>query len=216
MQNLGRKCTVLHCWEMPDNPLPSWAVCWAQMNQKSQTRLVCSIPLQETKHSTVLQMILIHEVWNKRPHSSVTPYRPTLNTTFLSTIIVPPLNFPIMWAQWQYRENSSVEFCSRLILINKLKNLLEKGLSSEVEKFAEDTHLLNVGSVRAERIELQMGLRLNDWVIKWQRKSSAEKCEMMYTGKSVLGFSNKLWALSCLLPVRSEVWDCDRQFHKKH
>lgn len=38
-----------------------------------------------------------------------------------------------------------------------------------------------------------MGLvRLSDWITKWQRKFSVDKCEMMYVGKSVLGFMNKV------------------------
>jgi len=49
-----------------------------------------------------------------------------------------------------------------------------------------------------------MGLvRLSGWVTKWQRNFSVDKCDMMYVGKSVLGFMNKV--MSSELPVTTEV-----------
>lgn len=49
-----------------------------------------------------------------------------------------------------------------------------------------------------------MGLvRLSDWVTKWQRKFTTDKCEMMYVGKSVLGFMNKV--VNSELPITTEM-----------
>lgn len=75
MQNLDGNRTVLHCWEMPNNALPSCPVC--QTQRKAQIRLISScsvqIPAQGTEHSTELQIILAQEIQDKGPHSSPAP-----------------------------------------------------------------------------------------------------------------------------------------------
>ncbi|CAM5114425.1 unnamed protein product [Natator depressus] len=71
------------------------------------------------------------------------------------------------------------------ILFNLFINDLEKGVNSEVAKFADDTKLLKIVKTKADCEELQKGLtKLSDWATKWQMKFNVEKCKVMHIGKN--------------------------------
>ncbi|CAM4368574.1 unnamed protein product [Caretta caretta] len=67
------------------------------------------------------------------------------------------------------------------ILFNLFINVLEKGVNSEVAKFADDTKLLKIVKTK----ELQKDLtKLSDWATKWQMKFNVDKCKIMHFGKN--------------------------------
>uniref|UniRef100_A0A8C3H706 Reverse transcriptase domain-containing protein n=1 Tax=Chrysemys picta bellii TaxID=8478 RepID=A0A8C3H706_CHRPI len=64
-------------------------------------------------------------------------------------------------------------------------NDLEKGVNSEVAKFADDTKLLKIVKSKADCEELQKDLtKLSDWATKWQMKFNVDKCKVMHIGKN--------------------------------
>ncbi|CAM4598511.1 unnamed protein product [Caretta caretta] len=68
-----------------------------------------------------------------------------------------------------------------LILFNLFINDLEKGVNSEVAKFADDTKLLEIVKTKADCEELQKDLtKLSDWATKWQMKFNVDKCQVMH------------------------------------
>ncbi|CAM5084504.1 unnamed protein product, partial [Eretmochelys imbricata] len=71
------------------------------------------------------------------------------------------------------------------ILFNLFINDLEKGVNSEVEKFADDTKLFKIVKTKADCEELQKDLtKLSDWATKWQMKFNMDKCKVMHIGKN--------------------------------
>ncbi|CAM4413494.1 unnamed protein product, partial [Caretta caretta] len=71
------------------------------------------------------------------------------------------------------------------ILFNLFINDLEKGVNSEVEKFADDTKLLKIVKTTEDCEELQKDLtKLSDWAKKWQMKFNVDKCKVMHIGKN--------------------------------
>ncbi|CAM5097662.1 unnamed protein product [Natator depressus] len=71
------------------------------------------------------------------------------------------------------------------ILFNLFINDLEKGVNSEVAKFADDTKLLKIVKTKADCEELQKDLtKLSDWATKCQMKFNADKCKVMHIGKN--------------------------------
>ncbi|CAM4370492.1 unnamed protein product [Caretta caretta] len=61
------------------------------------------------------------------------------------------------------------------ILFNLFINDLEKGVNSDVTKFADDTKLLKIVKTTADCEELQKDLtKLSDWATKWQIKFNVE------------------------------------------
>ncbi|CAM5102996.1 unnamed protein product [Eretmochelys imbricata] len=71
------------------------------------------------------------------------------------------------------------------ILFNLFINDLEKGVNSEVSKFADDTKLLKEVKTKADCEELQKDLtKLNDWGTKWQMKFNVDKYKVMHIGKN--------------------------------
>ncbi|CAM5143004.1 unnamed protein product [Natator depressus] len=71
------------------------------------------------------------------------------------------------------------------ILFNLFINDLEKGVNSEVAKFADDTKLLKIVKTKADCEELQKDLtKLSDWATKWQMKFNVDECKVMHTGKN--------------------------------
>ncbi|CAM4478002.1 unnamed protein product [Lepidochelys kempii] len=70
------------------------------------------------------------------------------------------------------------------VLFNIFINDLEKGVNSEVAKFADDTKLLKIVKTQADCEELQKDLsKLGDWATKWQMKFNVDKCKVMHIGK---------------------------------
>ncbi|CAM5148917.1 unnamed protein product [Eretmochelys imbricata] len=71
------------------------------------------------------------------------------------------------------------------ILFNLFINDLEKGVNSEVAKFADDTKLLKIVKTKADCEEVQKDLtKLSDWATKWQMKFNVDKCKVMHIGKN--------------------------------
>uniref|UniRef100_A0A8C3I5X8 Reverse transcriptase domain-containing protein n=1 Tax=Chrysemys picta bellii TaxID=8478 RepID=A0A8C3I5X8_CHRPI len=71
------------------------------------------------------------------------------------------------------------------ILFNLFINDLEKGVKSEVAKFADDTKLLKIVKTKADCEELQKDLpKLSDWATKWQIKFNVDKCKVMHIGRN--------------------------------
>uniref|UniRef100_K7F1Z4 Reverse transcriptase domain-containing protein n=1 Tax=Pelodiscus sinensis TaxID=13735 RepID=K7F1Z4_PELSI len=71
------------------------------------------------------------------------------------------------------------------ILFNLFINDLEKGVSSEVVKFADDTKLFRIVKPEADCEGLQEDLtKLSDWATKWQMKCNVDKCKVMHIGKN--------------------------------
>ncbi|CAM5124383.1 unnamed protein product, partial [Natator depressus] len=71
------------------------------------------------------------------------------------------------------------------ILFNLFINDLEKGVNSEVAKFADDTKLLKIVKTKADCEELQKDLtKLGHWATKWQMKFNVDKCKVMHIGKN--------------------------------
>ncbi|CAM4534756.1 unnamed protein product [Lepidochelys kempii] len=71
------------------------------------------------------------------------------------------------------------------ILFNLFINNLEKGVNSEVAKFADDTKLLKIVKTKADCEELQKDLtKLSDLATKWQMKFNVDKCKVMHIGKN--------------------------------
>uniref|UniRef100_A0A8C8SCV0 Reverse transcriptase domain-containing protein n=1 Tax=Pelusios castaneus TaxID=367368 RepID=A0A8C8SCV0_9SAUR len=71
------------------------------------------------------------------------------------------------------------------VLFNLFINDLEKGVNSEVAKFADDTKLLKIVKTKADCEELQKDLtKLSDWASKWQMKFNVDKCKVMHIGKN--------------------------------
>ncbi|CAM5122732.1 unnamed protein product [Eretmochelys imbricata] len=71
------------------------------------------------------------------------------------------------------------------ILFNLFTNDLEKGVNSEVAKFADDTKLLKIVKTKADCEELQKDLKkLSDWATKWRMKFNVDKCKVMHIGKN--------------------------------
>uniref|UniRef100_A0A452HI16 Reverse transcriptase domain-containing protein n=1 Tax=Gopherus agassizii TaxID=38772 RepID=A0A452HI16_9SAUR len=71
------------------------------------------------------------------------------------------------------------------IQFNLFINDLEKGVNSEVAKFADDTKLLKIVKAKADCEELQKDLtKLSDWATKWQMKFNVDKCKVMHIGKN--------------------------------
>uniref|UniRef100_K7EZH3 Reverse transcriptase domain-containing protein n=1 Tax=Pelodiscus sinensis TaxID=13735 RepID=K7EZH3_PELSI len=71
------------------------------------------------------------------------------------------------------------------ILFNLFINDLEKGVSSEVVKFADDTKLFRIVKTEADCEGLQEDLtKLSDWATKWQMKFNVDKCKVMHIGKN--------------------------------
>ncbi|CAM5134922.1 unnamed protein product [Natator depressus] len=70
------------------------------------------------------------------------------------------------------------------VLFNIFINDLEKGVNSEVAKFADDTKLLKIVKSQADCEELQKNLtKLGDWATKWQMKFNVDKFKVMHIGK---------------------------------
>uniref|UniRef100_K7F0Y4 Reverse transcriptase domain-containing protein n=1 Tax=Pelodiscus sinensis TaxID=13735 RepID=K7F0Y4_PELSI len=71
------------------------------------------------------------------------------------------------------------------ILFNLFINDLEKGVSSEAVKFADDTKLFRIVKTEADCEGLQEDLtKLSDWATKWQMKFNVHKCKVMHIGKN--------------------------------
>ncbi|CAM5132666.1 unnamed protein product [Eretmochelys imbricata] len=71
------------------------------------------------------------------------------------------------------------------ILFNLFINDLEKGVNSEVAKFADDTKLLRIVKTKTDCEELQKDLtKLSDWATKWQMKFNVDKYKVMHIGKN--------------------------------
>ncbi|CAM5159894.1 unnamed protein product [Natator depressus] len=71
------------------------------------------------------------------------------------------------------------------ILFNLFINDLEKGVNSEVAKFADDTKLFKIVKTKADCEELQKDLtKLSDWATKWQMKFNVDKCKVTHIGKN--------------------------------
>uniref|UniRef100_A0A8C4XYG1 Reverse transcriptase domain-containing protein n=1 Tax=Gopherus evgoodei TaxID=1825980 RepID=A0A8C4XYG1_9SAUR len=71
------------------------------------------------------------------------------------------------------------------ILFNLFINDLERGVNSEMAKFADDTKLLKIVKTKADCEELQKDLtKLSDWATKWQMKFKVDKCKVMHIGKN--------------------------------
>uniref|UniRef100_A0A8C3HZR7 Reverse transcriptase domain-containing protein n=1 Tax=Chrysemys picta bellii TaxID=8478 RepID=A0A8C3HZR7_CHRPI len=71
------------------------------------------------------------------------------------------------------------------ILFNVFINDLEKGVKSEVAKFADDIKLLKIVKTKADCEELQKDLtKLSDWATKWQMKFNVDTCKVMHSGKN--------------------------------
>ncbi|CAM4547301.1 unnamed protein product [Lepidochelys olivacea] len=96
----------------------------------------------------------------------------------------------------EWREmNSGVPQRSVLgpVLFNIFINDLEKGVNSEVAKFADDTKLLKIIKSQADCKELQKDLsKLGDWVTKWQMKFNVDKCKIMHIGKHDPNYTYKM------------------------
>ncbi|CAM5136677.1 unnamed protein product [Natator depressus] len=72
-------------------------------------------------------------------------------------------------------------------------NDLEKGVNSEVAKFADDTKLLKIVKSQADCEELQKALsKLGDWATKWQMKFNIDKCKVMHIGKHHPNYTYKM------------------------
>ncbi|CAM4607019.1 unnamed protein product [Lepidochelys olivacea] len=67
------------------------------------------------------------------------------------------------------------------VLFNLFINDLEKGVNSEVAKFADDTKLLKIVKTKADCEELT---KLSEWATKWQMKFNVDKCKVMHIGKN--------------------------------
>uniref|UniRef100_K7GG65 Reverse transcriptase domain-containing protein n=1 Tax=Pelodiscus sinensis TaxID=13735 RepID=K7GG65_PELSI len=71
------------------------------------------------------------------------------------------------------------------ILFNLFINDLEKGVSSEVVKFADDTKLFRIVKTEADCEGLQEDLtKLSDWATEWQMNFNVDKCKLMHNGKN--------------------------------
>ncbi|CAM4644795.1 unnamed protein product [Lepidochelys kempii] len=71
------------------------------------------------------------------------------------------------------------------ILFNLFINDMEKGVNSEVAKFADDTKLLKIVETKADCEELQKDLtKLSDSATKWQMKFNVDKGKVMHIGKN--------------------------------
>ncbi|CAM5165838.1 unnamed protein product [Natator depressus] len=96
----------------------------------------------------------------------------------------------------EWREvNSGVPQGSVLgpVLFNIFINDLEKGVNSEVAKFADDTKLLKIVKTQADCEELQKDLsKLGDWATKWQMKFNVDKCKVMHIGKNNPNYTYKM------------------------
>ncbi|CAM5142170.1 unnamed protein product [Natator depressus] len=89
------------------------------------------------------------------------------------------------FSEWR-QENSSVPQGSVLgpVLFKIFINDLEKGVNSEVAKFADDTKPPKTVKFKADCEELQRDLtKLGDWGTKWQMKFNVDKCKVMHTGE---------------------------------
>ncbi|CAM5152026.1 unnamed protein product [Natator depressus] len=96
----------------------------------------------------------------------------------------------------EWREvNSGVHQGSVLgpVLFSIFINDLEKGVNSEVAKFADDTKLLKIVKSQADCKELQKYLsELCDWATKWQMKFSVDKWKVMHIGKHNPNYTYKM------------------------
>ncbi|CAM4652894.1 unnamed protein product [Caretta caretta] len=71
------------------------------------------------------------------------------------------------------------------ILFNLFINDLEKGVNSEVAKFADDTELLKIVKTKADCEEPQKDLtKLSDWATKREIKFNVDKRKVMHIGKN--------------------------------
>ncbi|CAM4645910.1 unnamed protein product [Lepidochelys kempii] len=71
------------------------------------------------------------------------------------------------------------------VLSNLFIHDLEKGVNSEVAKFADDPKLLKIVKTKADCEELRKDLtKLSDGATKWQMKFNADKCKVMHIGKN--------------------------------
>uniref|UniRef100_A0A8C3P8K5 Gypsy retrotransposon integrase-like protein 1 n=1 Tax=Chrysemys picta bellii TaxID=8478 RepID=A0A8C3P8K5_CHRPI len=81
----------------------------------------------------------------------------------------------------------------RPILFSLFINDLEKGVKSEVAKFADDTKLLKIVKTKADCEELQKDLtKLSDWATKWQMKFNVDKCKVMHIGKNNPNYTHNM------------------------
>ncbi|CAM4577882.1 unnamed protein product [Lepidochelys olivacea] len=79
------------------------------------------------------------------------------------------------------------------VLFNIFINDLEKGVNSEVAKFADETELLKIVKTQADCEELQKDLsKLSDWATKWQMKFNVDKCKVMHIGKHNPNYTYKM------------------------
>ncbi|CAM5156922.1 unnamed protein product [Natator depressus] len=87
----------------------------------------------------------------------------------------------------EWREvNSGVPQGSVLgpVLFNIFINDLEKGVDSEVEKFAGGTKLLKIVKSKGDCEEQQKDLsKLGHWATKWQVKFNVDKSKVMHIGR---------------------------------
>ncbi|CAM5145241.1 unnamed protein product [Eretmochelys imbricata] len=82
------------------------------------------------------------------------------------------------------------------ILFNLFINDLEKGVNSEMAKFAYHTKLLKIVKTKADCEELQKAFtKLSDWATKWQMKFNVDKYKVMHIGKNNPNYTyNMMWA----------------------
>ncbi|CAM5112909.1 unnamed protein product [Natator depressus] len=79
------------------------------------------------------------------------------------------------------------------VLFNIFINDLEKGVNSEVAKFAHDTKLHEIVKSQADCEELQKDLsKLGDWATKWQMKFNVDKFKVMHIGKHNPNYTYKM------------------------
>ncbi|CAM4590472.1 unnamed protein product [Lepidochelys kempii] len=96
----------------------------------------------------------------------------------------------------EWREvNSGVPQGSVLgpVLFNIFINDLEKGVNSEVAKFADGTKLFKIVMSKADCKELQKDLtKLDDWATKWKMKLNVYKCKVMHNRKHDPNYTYKM------------------------
>ena len=65
-------------------------------------------------------------------------------------------------------------------------NNLDSGISSDINKFTDDSKISRIIIIRSESDvkDLQGDLdRLNEWVVRWQMNFNVDKCKVMNVGR---------------------------------
>ncbi|CAM5087761.1 unnamed protein product [Eretmochelys imbricata] len=110
----------------------------------------------------------------------------------------------------EWREvNSGVPQGSILgsVLFSIFINDLEKGVNTEVAKFADDTKLLKIVKSKANYEGLQKDLtKLGDWATKWQMKFSVDKCKVMHTGKHNPNYTYTMTGSKLAVTTQERSW----------